>query len=99
MKRAIIDDVPAEFPRIDERYAGRCNRYGWYVCHADGVARNEVESVLYGTLTCHDFGTGVRQRYSLPEGDVLSEPVFAARHATAAEGDGWILMTAWRRAE
>jgi carotenoid cleavage dioxygenase len=99
IERSIIDDVPAEFPRIDERYTGRRNRYGWYVCHADGTIRNEVENALYGTLTCHDFTTRRRQRFSLPEGDVLSEPVFAPRHAAAEEGDGWILVTAWRRGE
>lgn len=99
IERTIIDNVPAEFPRIDERYAGRYNRYGWYVCHEDGKVRNDVENTLYGTLTCYDFTTGSKQRFSLPEGDVLSEPVFAPRHEAADEGDGWILMTAWRQAE
>ena len=97
--RAVVDDVPAEFPRIDERYAGRYNRYGWYVCHADGNPKNNEENTLYGTLTCYDFTMGRKQRYSLPDGDVLSEPVFAPRHETASEGDGWILITAWRPAE
>lgn len=97
VERTIVDDVPAEFPRIDERYAGRYNRYGWYLCHADGVLRNDMESVLYGTLTCHDFSTGCRQRFSVPDGDVLSEPVFMPRHAAAAEGDGWIVLAAWRK--
>lgn len=99
VERTIIDSVPAEFPRIDERYAGRYNRYGWYVCHADGKVRNDMGNTLYGTLTCYDFTTGRKQRFSLPEGDVLSEPVFASRHETADEGDGWIVMTAWRQAE
>lgn len=63
------------------------------------MPRNDAENVLYATLTCHDFTTGCKQRYSLPEGEVLSEPVFAPRHETADEGDGWILMTAWRHAE
>lgn len=99
IERTIIDDLPAEFPAIDERYAGCRNRYGWFICHADGKTRDEAENSLYGTLTCHDFTTGGRQRFSLPEGDVMSEPVFAPRHAAAEEGDGWILMTAWRRIE
>jgi carotenoid cleavage dioxygenase-like enzyme len=99
VERVVVDDVPAEFPRIDERYTGRYNRYGWYVCHADGKSRDDAENTLYGTLTCHDFTTGHTQRYSLPEGDVFSEPVFAPRDETADEGDGWIVMTAWRHAE
>ena len=97
--RTIIDDVPAEFPSIDERYAGRYNRYGWYLCHVDGKVRDDAQSTLYGSLSCHDFSTGRRQRFTLPEGDVLSEPVFAPRHAAADEGDGWIVLTAWRHAE
>ncbi|HEY8607925.1 MAG TPA: carotenoid oxygenase family protein [Noviherbaspirillum sp.] len=99
IRRTVIDDVPAEFPRIDERYAGRYNRYGWYVCHADRQVRNAAEETLYGTLTCHDFTSGSTQRFSLPHGDVLSEPVFAPRHAAAGEGDGWLLTIAWRAAE
>lgn len=99
VERTIIDQAPGEFPRIDERYAGRYNRYGWYVCHGDGEVRNDAENVLYDTLTCHDFTTGCAQRFSLPVGDVLSEPVFAPRHEAAVEGDGWILIIAWRTAE
>ena len=97
VERTMLDDVPAEFPRIDDRYAGRRNRYGWTLCHADGGVRDDAENTLYGTLTCHDFSDGAKQRFSLPEGDVLSEPVFVPRHDTAPEGDGWIVATAWRR--
>jgi len=99
IKRECLDDSPAEFPRIDERYAGRRNQYGWYVCHADGRGRDDAESVLYGTLAMFDFTTGRRQRYSLAHGDVFSEPVFAARDGSVAEGDGWILALAWREAQ
>lgn len=99
IKRDFLDDLPAEFPRIDERYAGRRNQYGWYVCHADDRVRDDRESVLYGTLALFDFTTGRRQLYRLADGDVISEPVFAARDGGVAEGDGWILALAWREAE
>lgn len=97
--RTVLDEAPAEFPAIDQRYSGRRQRYGWYLCHADGAARDDIGNLLYGTLACHDFATGCRQRYTAPPGDVLSEPVFAPRAGQAAEGDGWILLTAWRQAE
>ncbi|MFP5392557.1 MAG: carotenoid oxygenase family protein [Gammaproteobacteria bacterium] len=96
LEHTILDDVPAEFPRIDERFTGRENRYGWTLCHADGAIRSEADNARYGTLACHDFHSGDTRRFTLPAGDVLSEPVFAPRHAEAAEGDGWILATAWR---
>lgn len=99
IERSVIDNAPAEFPAIDPRFSGRCNRYGWTVCHADGQPRCDPDSVMYATLACHDVVTGSRQRYSLPPGDVLSEPVFAPRTADAADGDGWIMATAWRAAE
>lgn len=99
IRRDFLDDLPAEFPRIDERWAGRRNQYGWYVCHADDRVRDDTESVLYGTLALFDFTTGRRQLYRLPQGDVLSEPVFAPRAGGVAEGDGWILALAWRETE
>jgi len=94
--REYLDDLAAEFPRIDERFAGRRNRFGFYTCHATSRARGDDESVLYDSLARFDFETGERRMYTLPEGDVVSEPVFVPRHADAAEGDGWLLVVAWR---
>lgn len=99
IERTRVDDAPAEFPAIDQRFAGRFNRYGWYLCHADAQVRNDVDNLLYGTLACHDFTTGRTRRCTLPQGDVFSEPVFAPRPGHTGEGDGWIMLTAWRRAE
>lgn len=98
-KREYLDDLSAEFPRIDERYCGLQNRYGWYTCHANRPIRPESESVLYGALACFDFKTNRRHLYTLPEGDVISEPVFVPRSVQAAEGDGWLLAVAWRDKE
>ena len=91
-----LDDLTGEFPRIDDRYCGLQNRYGWYTCHADKNIRAESESVLYGSLACFDFKTNERHLYTLPEGDVISEPVFVPRSLQATEGDGWLLAVAWR---
>jgi carotenoid cleavage dioxygenase-like enzyme len=98
-RREYLDDLAAEFPRIDERHAGRRNRYGFYTCHATSRARGDDESVLYDSLACFDFDTGTRRMYTLPQGDVVSEPVFVPRHAEAPEGDGWLLAVAWRAQE
>ncbi len=97
--REYLDDLVGEFPRIDERYSGRQNRYGFYCCHAQPGVRDDSESVLFDSLACFDFDSGQRRLYTLPTGDVISEPVFVPRTATAAEGDGWLLAVAWREQE
>ena len=98
-RREYLDDLVAEFPRIDERHAGRRNRYGFYTCHATARARGDAESVLFDSLARFDFDTGERSIHTLPAGDVMSEPVFVPRSADAAEGDGWLLAVAWRERE
>ena len=95
-RRERLDDLVAEFPRIDDRYTGRRNRYGFYTCHATPRARDDSESVLYDSLARFDFEMGQRSIHTLPRGDVVSEPVFVPRDAVAAEGEGWLLAVAWR---
>lgn len=98
-RREYLDDLVAEFPRIDERYTGRRNRYGFYTCHGTSRARDDSESVLYDSLARFDFDTGERTMHTLPHGDVVSEPVFVPRAVDAVEGDGWLLAVAWRDQE
>ena len=88
-RRARLDDLPGEFPRIDERRAGLPNRFGAYL----GQARGEG----LDTLSWCDLATGGRRHFTVPAGDALSEAVFVPRGA--AEGDGWLLTLAWRAAE
>ena len=98
-QREYLDDLVAEFPRIDERYTGRRNRCGFYACHATPRARDDSQSVLYDSLARFDFDTGKRSLYTLPTGDVVSEPVFVPRDEGSAEGDGWLLAVVWREQE
>jgi carotenoid cleavage dioxygenase-like enzyme len=89
--RAYLDDITGEFPRIDDRRAGRGHRHGWYAC-ANPAAPNAALSGLV-----HVDGNGTRRaQYLLPLGDTISEPVFVARGDDAAEGDGWLLAVVWR---
>jgi carotenoid cleavage dioxygenase len=98
-RREVLDDLVAEFPRIDERYTGRRNRFGFYACHATPRIREDSESVLYDSLARFDFDTGVRSMYTLPHGDVVSEPTFVPRGTDATEGDGWLFAVVWREQE
>jgi len=87
--RELVQDISGEFPRIDDRRAGLRNRHGWYA----GTNPVNGKEDLGGIVHLDADGTR-RDIYWLPEGDVTSEPVFAARGD--AEGDGWILAIVWR---
>jgi carotenoid cleavage dioxygenase len=92
--RVYLDDLQAEFPRIDDRRAGLCNRHSWFAAATArglGGAFNSIAHV--------DNTTGARRLYELTGGDATSEPVFVPRAADATEGDGWLLATVWRAAE
>ncbi len=82
-------DIAGEFPRIDDRVAGREHRHGWFAASRPG------EDALSGIVHV-DMSAGTQHAYWLPPGDVTSEPVFAARGAQ--EGDGWMLAVVWRSA-
>jgi carotenoid cleavage dioxygenase len=85
-----LDDLPGEFPRIDERRTGLPNRHGAFVAMRPGA--------LFDTLAWKDVVTGTRAEFTLPPGDSLSEAVFVPRAPDAPEGDGWLLAIAWRAA-
>jgi carotenoid cleavage dioxygenase-like enzyme len=90
-----LDDITGEFPRIDDRSAGIVNRHGWYACsNPDGPAASSLSGIIHV-----DQQANRRARYLLPVGDSISEPVFVARGADAAEGDGWLLAAVWRARE
>jgi carotenoid cleavage dioxygenase-like enzyme len=95
IRRAYIDDMSGEFPRIDDRKAGLAYRHGWFAAKAASDGRE----VVFDSIAHLDHQSGVRRVHTLPEGDVVSEPVFVARSADAEEGDGWLLATAYRGRE
>jgi carotenoid cleavage dioxygenase len=87
--RAPLDDLAGEFPRIDDRRAGLAYRHGWFACARPGMNEPAFDGIAH-----LDHASGKRTIYWLPEGDRLSEPVFAPRGAE--EGDGWLLTVVWR---
>src|SRR5882724_11510614 len=90
-----LDDLTGEFPRIDDRRAGLESHHGWYACANPDLP-------MFGALAglVHVDAKGARlERYLLPAGDTLSEPVFVARGMEATEGDGWLLTVVWRERE
>ncbi|HEY5829957.1 MAG: carotenoid oxygenase family protein [Hyphomicrobiaceae bacterium] len=92
--RVYLDDLEAEFPRIDDRRAGLANRHSWFAA----VSTRAIDG-MFNSIAHVDNTTGRRKLYELPKGDAISEPVFVSRTADAPEGDGWLLATVWRAAE
>jgi carotenoid cleavage dioxygenase len=90
--RQQLDDMPGEFPRLDERRTGLTNRFG--------VVPSKVRTDgPLDTLVWHDLARSSRTTFTLPDGDGLSETVFVPRSQSAPEGDGWLLAVAWRGTE
>lgn len=93
VKRTQLDDLPGEFPRLDERLAGLPYRHGYFAAY-----RKQDKVGGFDSLAHIDLTTGARKVFGFADGDVPSEPVFVPRSAEAPEGDGWLLATVYRGA-
>jgi carotenoid cleavage dioxygenase len=87
-------DIPGEFPRIDERFAGLAYRHGWFAGNVTDDPARTFSRIVHVDLT-----GGAIDEFVLPDTDATGEPVFVARTADASEGDGWILAVVFRGAE
>lgn len=80
-----LSDYSGEFPRINEQYLGRENRYGYIAKAASGDMPRFDGFVKYdrqiGSTQVHEFGAG---RYG-------GEGVFVPRSGATAEDQGWLL--------
>ena len=95
IERRFLDDVRGEFPRVDERFAGAACIQGFYAASGNGG----TDVVAFDAIARHDFKTGRRTEYVLPDGDTTGEPVFVPRTPAAAEGDGYLLSIVYRGRE
>jgi carotenoid cleavage dioxygenase len=86
-----LDDRGAEFPRLDDRFVGHKNRYGFSLI---GEAGGGVDAAWLNTLQ-YDRQGGPSKTHRWGAGEFASEPVFVARSADAPEGDGFILCTVY----
>jgi carotenoid cleavage dioxygenase-like enzyme len=93
--QTVLEEIPGEFPRIDDRRAGLAYRHGWYAGSTPG-ADGQVR--MQSSVVHIDHAAPRADVYTFDARDRVSEPVFVARSADAAEGDGWVLTTVWRSA-
>ncbi|MGC1269266.1 MAG: carotenoid oxygenase family protein [Croceibacterium sp.] len=89
-----IGKMPGEFPRIDDRMAGKPYRHGWMITYDFAKPYNGPPGPFAGvinSLTHYDQQTGEEQTWWCGPDGALQEPCFIPRSADAAEGDGWII--------
>jgi len=77
-----LDDTSIEFPRVDDRRAGREHRFG-YAIHNDVAAG--------GAVVKYDLLAGTSQRRSFGTAAMPSEVTFVAAPSATDEDDGWLL--------
>ncbi len=91
-----LSELIGEFPRLDDRYAGKKYRYGWQVV-IDPDQPVELKGGSAGgwvmnTLGFIDLDTGEEQKWWCGPVSSIQEPCFVPRSPDAPEGDGWIVM-------
>jgi len=82
--RELLAEGNFEWPRIDERWRCRPNRYVWLCAASPG-------EFFWSAVERIDLLSGQRTRYDFGAGRYCSEPVFVPRDKAVEEGSGWVL--------
>ena len=87
--RAEIDGRAQEFPRADERLAGRRHRFGYSLGAAISQLGGETDAST--SVLKHDLEAGRTVAHDLGPGRVGSEFVFVPSGPDAGEDEGWLM--------
>ncbi len=85
-----LDDLPCEFPRLDERYAGLDYRHGYLACGELGGGVGGFSSIGH-----RDHKTGKFDIYDAGPQCATSEPIFVPKSTSAEEGEGYLLSSVY----
>ena len=96
-RETALDDHPAEFPRLDERFAMLPYRHGYL--NAAPVTDAAKGRDARAGLAHIDLARSSSTLWQPAAGDYCGEPVFVERSADAPEGDGWLLSVIYRGEE
>lgn len=104
IKMERLTDLVGEFPRIDDRFAGLKNRYGWLLCQdmekpVDLPGGRSASGMMMNTLARLDLETGENETYWVGSVSSLQEPAFIPRPGSSEEGDGYLVAIENRLAE
>ncbi|TAF11207.1 MAG: 9-cis-epoxycarotenoid dioxygenase [Nostocales cyanobacterium] len=81
----MLDDVPAEFPRVNENLLGRKTQYGY----AGKMAKSSLP--LFDGVIKYNFSNSKSQTHEFGQGRYGGEAVFAPRLNATTEDDGWLI--------
>jgi carotenoid cleavage dioxygenase len=95
IKAEHLDDHPADFPRLDERYAGLPYRYGY----SGGRSGSPLGAGIFNAVFLYDHQTGKRRTHDLGATSFTSEPIFVPRSPQSPEGEGFLLAVVYRQEE
>lgn len=85
VKEEPLDDVAADFPRINETLTGRPARYGYLV------------TLRWDALVRHDLERGKKERHDLGRDRYAGEGVFVPRAGGKGEDDGFLVTYVYDR--
>lgn len=89
VKREVLDERPQEFPRADERLAGRRHRYGYSV--NVGLTDFEGGATKTSSILKYDLERGTVEAHDLGPGRIAGEVVFVPDGDDAGEDEGWLV--------
>jgi carotenoid cleavage dioxygenase-like enzyme len=91
-----LTQTAAEFPRIDDRFAGLPYRHGWLLemdmSRPVQIRGGSAGGLLMNCLFHKDLANGAEQHWWCGPVSSLQEACFIPRSKQAPEGDGWIVQ-------
>jgi carotenoid cleavage dioxygenase-like enzyme len=85
VREEMLDDVPAEFPRINENFLGQKTQYGYAARMASST------EPLLDSIIKYDLSNGKSQTHEFGEGRYGGEAVFVPHPGSTVEDDGWLI--------
>jgi carotenoid cleavage dioxygenase-like enzyme len=97
-------ELVGEFPRIDDRFAGRKYRHGFLLVQdmtkpVDLPGGRSASGMMMNTLARIDLETGAQDTYWIGPVSSFQEPAFIPRPGSTEEGDGYLIVLENRLAE
>lgn len=89
VRSTTLDEVPGEFPRVDERVVGRRHRFGYQATRAPG--QQDGYLAQFGAIRRYDLDRGQIVERVFAPGSGAGEPIFVPRRAGAAEDEGYVM--------
>jgi len=81
----ILDDIPSEFPRVNDRFLGKLTRYGYTGKMGQGTMP------LFEGVIKYDLNSGKSQTHEFGKGRYGGEAVFVPRVGGSEEDEGWVM--------